>query len=122
EYIGAKHAVALSSGTAAIHLALLECGVGVGDDVLVSTLTFAGSVNPILYLGAKPVFIDSDEYSWNLDPHLLEDTFRERARSGTLPKALLPVHLYGQSADMDQIMEICERYGVTVIEDAAEAL
>lgn len=122
DYLGTKYAVALSSGTAAIHLALLECGVTSGDDVLVSTLTFAGSVNPILYLGARPVFIDCDAQSWNLDPQLLEDTLREKVYSGKRPKALVPVHLYGQSADMAPIMEICDRYGVTVIEDAAEAL
>jgi pyridoxal phosphate-dependent aminotransferase EpsN len=122
EYTGTKHALALSSGTAAIHLALLICGVEVGDEVFVSTLTFAGSVNPIVYVGAMPVFVDSEPDSWNLDPQLVADTLRERARIGRLPKALIPVHLYGQSADMDAIMGICDRYGVIVIEDAAEAL
>lgn len=122
EYTGAKYAVALASGTAAIHLALLVLGVEAGDEVLVSTLTFAGSVNPIVYVGAKPVFIDSDSLSWNLDPNLLEDTLKARAKKNTLPKAIIPVHLYGQSADMEPIMATCEHYGVTVIEDAAEAL
>lgn len=122
EYVGAEHAVALSSGTAAIHLALLVLGIQQGDEVLVSTLTFAGSINPILYVGAKPVFIDSEPRSWNMDPNLLEETLKTRAQTGKLPKAVLPVHLYGQSSDMDAIMAICDRYGVTVIEDAAEAL
>lgn len=122
EYVGAEHAVALSSGTAAIHLALLVLGIQPGDEVFASTLTFAGSVNPILYTGAKPVFIDSDPQSWNMDPNLLEDALKERAQAGKLPKAVIPVHLYGQSADMDTIMAICDRYDVIVIEDAAEAL
>lgn len=122
EYVGAEHAVALSSGTAAIHLALLVLGIQPGDDIFVSTLTFAGSVNPILYTGAKPVFIDSEPQSWNMDPNLLEDALKARAQAGNLPKAVIPVHLYGQSSDMDAIMAICDRYGVTVIEDAAEAL
>lgn len=121
-YTGAKHAVALSSGTAAIHLALLTLGIEPGDDVLVSTLTFSGSVNPITYVGARPVFIDSDAVSWNMDPNLIEDTLRSKAQAGKLPKAVIPVHLYGQSADMDAILSICDRYGVTVIEDAAEAI
>lgn len=121
DYIGAKHAVALSSGTAAIHLALLTIGIQPDDEVLVSTLTFAGSVNPIIYAGAKPVFIDSDPQSWNMDPNLLEDALKSRATSGKLPKAVIPVHLYGQSADMDAIMAICNKYDVTVIEDAAES-
>lgn len=122
EYTGAKHAVALSSGTAAIHLALLTIGIQPGDEVFVSTLTFAGSVFPILYTGAKPVFIDSEPDSWNMDPALLEDALKRRAEDGRLPRAVIPVHLYGQSADMDAIMSICNRYGVTVIEDAAESL
>lgn len=122
EYTGAKYAVALASGTAAIHLALLVLGVEAGSEVLVSTLTFAGSVNPIIYVSAKPVFIDSDSLSWNLDPNLLEDALKTRAKKGNLPRAVVPVHLYGQSADMEPIMAICDRYEVAVIEDAAEAL
>jgi len=122
EYVGSKYAVALSSGTAGIHLALIAAGVGHGDEVLVSTLTFSASVNPILYVGAKPVFIDSEVSSWNMDPNLLEDTLKKRAKAGNLPKAVLPVHLYGQSANMEAIMAICNQYGVIVIEDAAEAL
>ncbi len=122
EYIGAKYAVALSSGTAAIHLALLIMGIQPRDEVFVSTLTFAGSVNPIIYMGAKPVFIDSEPLSWNMDPSILETALRTRAQKGSLPKAVIPVHLYGQSADMDRIMAICDEYGVPVIEDAAEAI
>jgi len=119
---GAPHAVALSSGTAALHLALQLVGVGWGDEVFVSTLTFSASVNPILYLGATPVFIDSEPESWNMDPGLLSAALEARARTGRLPKAVVVVHLYGQSADMDPIMEICDRFGVPVVEDAAEAL
>jgi len=120
--VGAEHAVALSSGTAAIHLALLLAGVGPGDEVLVSTLTFVASVNPIVYLGATPVFIDSDRASWNMDPALLEEALDVRARRGRLPRAVVVVHLYGQSADLDAIAAVCARYGVALIEDAAEAL
>ncbi len=120
--VGSPHAVALSSGTAAIHLSLILAGVGAGDEVLVSSLTFSATVNPILYVGARPVFIDSEERSWNLDPALVEDTLRRKAAAGRLPKALIVVHLYGQTADLDPLCQLCERYGVTLIEDAAEAL
>ncbi|NOK13214.1 aminotransferase class I/II-fold pyridoxal phosphate-dependent enzyme [Corallococcus exercitus] len=120
--VGTPHAVALSSGTAALHLALQLVGVGPGDDVLVSTLTFSASVNPIRYLGASPVFIDSERTSWNMDPALLEEELSMRARVGRLPRAVVVVHLYGQSADLDPIMAACDRYGVPVVEDAAEAL
>lgn len=120
--VGAKYALALSAGTAAIHLALIHLGVGPGDEVFVSTLTFAASANPIVYQGARPVFIDSERTSWNMDPALLEDALRRRAKAGKLPKAVIVVHLYGQSANMDAIMEICQRYHVPVVEDAAEAL
>lgn len=122
EYTGAKYAVALTSGTAAIHLALLTMGIQAGDEVFVSTLTFAGSINPIIYLGAKPVFIDSEVCSWNMDPTLLEDALKARAKRGKLPAAVMPVHLYGQAADMDAITAICNHYGVPIIEDAAEAI
>jgi pyridoxal phosphate-dependent aminotransferase EpsN len=122
EAVGARHAVALSSGTAALHLALRLAGVASGDEVLVSTLTFVASVNPIVYLGATPVFIDSEPASWNLDPALLEETLEQRARAGRLPKAVVIVHLYGQSADLDPIAAACARHGVPLIEDAAEAL
>jgi len=120
--VGAKHALALSSGTAAIHLALIHLGVGPGDEVVVSTLTFVASANPVLYQGARPVFVDSERISWNMDPNLLEDLLKRKARLGKLPKAVIVVHLYGQAANMDAILEICERFGVPVIEDAAEAL
>lgn len=122
KYTGAKYAVALSSGTAAIHLSLVALGIQPDDEVMVSTLTFAGSVFPINYVGAKPIFIDSEPKSWNLDPNLLDDFLKQRAEKNNLPKALIPVHLYGQSTDMDAIMGICNRYDVIVIEDAAEAL
>jgi len=115
-------AVALSSGTAAIHLGLRLLGVGPGDEVFCPTLTFAASCNPVRYLGAEPVFIDSDRSAWNLDPNILEDALRRRARRNKLPRALVVVHLYGQCADMDPILAICRSYGVPVLEDAAEAL
>lgn len=120
--IGADHALALSSGTAALHLALKEVGVREGDEVLVSTLTFSASVNPIVYLGARPIFIDSERESWNLSPQLLDLTLKQKSRLGKLPKALVLVHLYGQSANLDPIIELCDRYGVALVEDAAEAL
>lgn len=119
---GAKYSLALSSGTAALHLALDHLGVCSSDEVMVSTLTFCASVNPIIYLGAEPVFIDSDYKSWNLDPNLLESTLAQRAATSRLPKALVLVHLYGQCADIETIQSICSRYGVMLIEDAAEAL
>ncbi|MFQ4136156.1 DegT/DnrJ/EryC1/StrS family aminotransferase [Nodosilinea sp. PGN35] len=120
--VGSPHAVAVSSGTAALHLALRLLGVGPGDEVLCSTLTFVATANPILYQGATPVFIDSDRTSWNMDPNLLEAALAQRARRGTLPKAVIVVHLYGQSADLDAIGDLCDRYGVPLIEDAAESL
>ena len=122
EAVGAPYALALSSGTAALHLALLLAGVEAGDEVLVSTLTFSASVNPIVYLGGRPVFIDSERASWNMDAALLAETLDARARAGKLPKAVIPVHLYGQSADMAPILAACGRHGVPVLEDAAEAL
>ena len=115
-------AVALSSGTAAIHLGLRLLGVGPGDEVLCPTLTFAASCNPVLYLGAKPVFLDSEATSWNLDPGLLDRVLTERAAMDRIPKALVVVHLFGQCADMDPITAICARYGVAILEDAAEAM
>ena len=115
-------AVAVGSGTAALHLGLRLLGVGPGDEVLSPTLTFVASVNPIVYLGGTPVFLDSERSSWNLDPNLLEDALRDRGRASRRPKAIVVVHLFGQSADLDAIMGISARYGVPVIEDAAEAL
>jgi dTDP-4-amino-4,6-dideoxygalactose transaminase len=122
ECVGISCALAVSSGTAALHLALLLAGVGAGDEVLVSTFTFAATVNPIVYLNARPVFVDSDYGSWNMDPLLLSDALDERARRGALPKAVIVAHIYGQSADLDPIRSACERYGLPLIEDAAEAL
>ena len=120
--VGATHAVALSSGTAALHLALQLAGVERGSEVVVSTLTFVASANPVRYLGATPVFVDCDRTSWNLDPGLLQGLLSRRARKGRLPAAVEVVHLYGQAADMDRICDICAQFGVPVIEDAAEAL
>ena len=114
--------VCLASGTAAIHLGLRLLGVGPGDEVFCSTLTFAASANPIRYLGAEPVFVDSDRATWNIDPELLSDALKDRASRNKLPKAIVVVHLYGQCADMDPILDVCQKFGVRVLEDAAEAL
>ncbi|KRA55359.1 aminotransferase class I/II-fold pyridoxal phosphate-dependent enzyme [Devosia sp. Root635] len=122
ELVGVEHAVALSSGTAAIHLALRLLDVGPGDTVFCSTLTFAASVNPVVYQGAQPVLIDSEPESWNMSPDALERAFEWAKAESRLPKAVIVVSLYGQSADMDPILEICGRYGVPVVEDAAESL
>lgn len=116
------HAVALGSGTSAIHLGLRALGVGPGDRVFCSDLTFVASVNPIVYLGAEPVFIDSDHATWNMDPVVLADALAEAAAQNRLPKAVLVVHLFGQCADMDPILAVCAQYRVPVFEDAAEAL
>jgi pyridoxal phosphate-dependent aminotransferase EpsN len=115
-------AVALGSGTAGMHLGLRLLGVGPDDEVFCPTLTFVASVNPVVYLGARPVFLDSERASWNLDPNVLADALRERASRNRLPKAVIVVHLFGQCADMDPIMEVCAQYEVPVLEDAAEAL
>jgi len=114
--------VALASGTAALHLGLRLLGVGPGDEVMVSDLTFVASVNPIRYLGAEPVLVDSERGSWNMDPGLLARALDDRARRGRLPRAVVVVDLYGQSADMEPIVEACRRHGVPVLEDAAEAI
>jgi dTDP-4-amino-4,6-dideoxygalactose transaminase len=121
-YAGVGHAAALSSGTAAIHLGLLLLGVQPGDTVFCSSLTFVGSCNPILYCGARPVFIDSEPGSWNMSPPALERAFAWAARENRLPRCVILVNLYGQSADMDALLPLCERYGVPVLEDAAESL
>ena len=121
-YVGTKGALALSSGTAGIHLGLRLLGVGPGATVFCSTLTFVASVNPALYLGARPVFIDSEPDSWNMSPAALERAFDDARKEGQLPKAVIVVNLYGQSADMDPILELCNAYGVPVLEDAAESL
>jgi pyridoxal phosphate-dependent aminotransferase EpsN len=122
QVIGTSHAAAVSSGTAALHLALQLIGVEPGDEVFCSTLTFAASANPIAYLGAKPVFIDSDRTSWNMNPDLLAEALEQRAKIGKLPKAVVLVHLYGQSADLEPILKACACYEVPLIEDAAESL
>ncbi|KAB8321058.1 aminotransferase class I/II-fold pyridoxal phosphate-dependent enzyme [Tolypothrix campylonemoides VB511288] len=122
QVIGASHAAAVSSGTAALHLALRLVGVQPGDEVFCSSLTFVATANPITYLGAKPVFIDCDRTSWNMNPDLLWGALQRRAKMGNLPKAVVVVHLYGQSADIDPILEACDHYGIPLIEDAAESL
>lgn len=121
-HVGSRHAAALSSGTAALHLALRLIGVGQGDKVFCSSFTFAASANPIVYQGAEPVFIDSDRESWNMSVPALECAFTMAKSEGWMPKAVIVVNLYGQSADFDPIMELCNAYGVPVIEDAAESL
>ncbi len=120
--VGREHAVALSSGTAALHLALVMLGVEAGDEVYTSTLTFAATANAVRYTGATPVFIDSDPDSWNMDPDLLAEELATAFRENRLPKAVLVVDLYGQCADYDRILPICARYDVPVVEDAAESL
>ena len=120
--VGSKHAIAVSSGTAALHLALRLAGVGPGDEVLCSSLTFIASAAPITYLGAKPVFIDSEDQSWNMDPALACAVIERKVKAGKKPKALVLVHLYGQSADIAPIKACCDQHGVKLIEDAAEAL
>jgi pyridoxal phosphate-dependent aminotransferase EpsN len=122
EKIGIGHATALASGTAGLHLALVMLGIERDDEVLCSDLTFAASANAIIYCGATPVFIDSNRETWNMDPDLLEEELGACARKGRLPKAVVVVDLYGQCADYSRIGEICSRYGVPVVEDAAEAL
>ena len=116
-----KRVVALSAGTAAVHLALIACGVKPGDEVLVQSFTFCASSHPITYLGATPVFVDSEPYTWNMDPELLEEAIKDRIRkTGKKPKAIIPVALYGMPYDCDRIIEIANRYDIPVIEDAAE--
>lgn len=122
ELVGVKGAVALSSGTAAIHLALRLVGVGAGDRVFCSSLTFAASVNPVLYQGGEPVLIDAEPGSWNMSPQALERAFADAKKKDRLPKAVIVVNLYGQSADMDPILALCNRHEVPLIEDAAESL
>ncbi len=122
KYTNSKAAVALSSGTAAIHLALIILGVAKGDEVLCSSFTFVASANPIAYLGAKPVFIDSESDTWNMCPELLEEAIIDRIAKGNKPKAIVLVHSYGVPAKMDELMTIAAKYDIAVIEDAAEAL
>lgn len=122
DLVGAKHAAALTSGTAALHLAMILLGVGPGDEVLASSFTFSASVNPIVYQGGRPTFIDSDPVSWNMDANLLRETLDKRAKAGKLPKAVIVVDLYGQSADLDAIKEACDAYEIPFAEDAAAAV
>lgn len=121
-YTGIPHCLALASGTAAMHLALRELGVGPGDEVLASSLTFIGSVTPVTFLGASVAFIDSDEESWNMSPALLAEELAECARRGKLAKAVIPTDLYGQCCDLEQIKRVCDRNEIPVVADAAEAM
>jgi dTDP-4-amino-4,6-dideoxygalactose transaminase len=122
EATGIPHSLALSSGTAAIHLAMKVLGIGPGDTVIASTLTFIGSVTPITFQGATPVFVDCDRKSWNMDPDLLAETMKDCAERGVIPKAVLPTDLYGQCCDYERIKAVCDTYGVPLIVDAAEAM
>lgn len=124
EYLGGTNPiVALSAGTAALHLALVQCGVVYGDEVICQSFTFAASANPITYLGGKPVFVDSESDTWNISPYWLEVAIKDRiAKTGEKPKAIIPVHLYGMPSKLDEIMAIANKYEIPVIEDAAEAL
>ena len=122
QYMGQnKRVVALSAGTAAVHLALIACGVGPGDEVIVQTFTFCASSHPITYLGATPVFVDSERETWNMSPELLEETIKDRiAKTGRKPKAIIPVYLYGMPGKIEELLDIASRYDIPVIEDAAE--
>ena len=118
-----KQVVALSAGTAALHLGLILLGVGEGDEVICQSFTFSASANPIAYQGATPVFVDSEEDTWNMDPVLLEEAIKDRLeKTGRLPKAIIPVHLYGMPGKLDEILEVAGRYSIPVLEDSAEAL
>ncbi len=117
-----SYVAALSSGTAALHLALAQLGVGYGDDVICQSFTFSASANPIKYLGANPVFVDSDPVNWNISPDFLEEAIQDRIKNHQKPKAVIVVHLYGMPAKMEEIMQICNRYEIPLIEDSAEAL
>ena len=121
-YVGSGHCAALSSGTSAIHLALIMLGVGVGDEVICQSFTFSATANPIVYQGATPIFIDSESFTWNMDPELLEFAIKDRIAKGKKPKAILLVHLYGMPALMNEISAISNKYEIPIIEDAAEAL
>lgn len=122
QYMGQnKRVVALSAGTAAVHLALIACGIGPGDEVIVQTFTFCASSHPITYLGATPVFVDSESETWNMSPELLEETIKDRiAKTGRKPKAIIPVYLYGMPGKIEELLDVASRYDIPVIEDAAE--
>jgi len=122
QYTGSRHALAVSSGTAALHLALLALGVGPGDIVLCQSLTFVATVNPVMYVGATPVFIDSETVTWNMCPNAMEDAIMHYLSIGKKPKAVIVVHLYGMPAMLDEILYLCRKYEIRLIEDAAEAL
>jgi dTDP-4-amino-4,6-dideoxygalactose transaminase len=122
DYCNVKYAAALSSGTAAIHLALIIQGVVPGDEVIASTFTFSATINPVIYQGAKPVLIDSEPNTWNMSPELLEHAIKDRIEKGKKPKAIIPVHLYGMPCNMSEILKVATRYKIPIIEDAAEAL
>ena len=120
---GEKRVVALSAGTAAVHLALLACGVKAGDEVLVQSFTFCASANPVTYIGAKPVFVDSEKDTWNMDPELLEAAIIDRTeKTGQKPKAIVLVYLYGMPAKINEIVAVAKKYDIPLIEDAAEGL
>ena len=122
KYTGSASCSALSSGTAALHLALILLGVGAGDEVICSSFTFSASVNPIRYQGAIPILIDSERETWNMDPELLRQALEDRLKKGKKPKAIIAVHLYGMPSKMDELLEISEEFEIPLIEDAAEAL
>lgn len=122
KYTKSKHAAALSSGTSAIHLALIMLGVKTGDEVICQSMTFSASANPIAYTGATPVFVDSEEKTWNMCPEKLREAIEDRIAKGKKPKAIIPVHLYGMPAQMDKIIDVANEFDIPVIEDAAEAL
>jgi len=117
-----KFVAALSSGTAALHLALVQLGVGYGDEVICQSFTFSASANPIKYLGANPVFVDSDKSNWNMSPKYLEEAIQDRIKKNKKPKAVIVVHLYGMPAMMDELLEVCKKYDIPLLEDSAEAL
>ncbi len=121
-FLGDKHVGALSSGTAALHLALVQLGVGLDDEVICQSFTFSASANPIKYLGAKPIFVDSDEINWNMSPLYLEQAIQDRISKNKKPKAVIVVHLYGMPALMDEISDICKKYEIPLVEDSAESL
>lgn len=117
-----KKVAALSSGTAALHLALIQLGVKAGDEVICQSFTFSASANPIVYVGATPIFVDSDHFNWNMSPTFLEEAIQDRIKKGKKPKAVIVVHLYGMPALMDEILEICQKYDIPLVEDSAESL